>query len=161
MAERNLSPLHRVLENFAKTRAGGWYYLNIAPPVDRVLMRVSGGRLNANFGFPVLVLHNKGAKSGQLRETPLLYGKDGDNILLVASKAGAVKNPAWYHNLKAHPDVEVNRRGKMEKRRAREAEGEEYERLWKVVNHLYAGYDTYQGRAGARQIPVMVLEPRP
>lgn len=160
MAERRLNVFHQALENFAKSRPGGWYYLNVAPPIDRVLMKVSGGRLNANFGFPVLVLHNKGAKSGIVRETPLLYARDGDNVVVVASKAGSPKNPGWYYNLKAHPEIEVNRKGRVELRRAREAQGEEYERLWAVVNHGYAGYETYQGRAGNRKIPLMVLEPR-
>jgi deazaflavin-dependent oxidoreductase (nitroreductase family) len=159
--ERRLSPFHQVLENFAKSKVGGWYYLNIAPPIDRVLMKASGGRLNANFGFPVLVVHNKGAKSGIVRETPLVYAMDGDNVIIVASKAGSPKNPGWYYNLKAHPDVECNRKGKMESRRAREAAvGAEYDRLWEVVNYTYAGYTTYQGRAGDRKIPLMVLEPR-
>ncbi len=160
MAERRHNFFHQGLENFAKSKPGSWYYLHIAPPVDRVLMKVSGGRLNANFGFPVLVLHNKGAKSGIVRETPLLYAMDGDNVIVVASKAGSPKNPGWYHNLKSHPEVEVHRKGKVEQRRAREAVGEEYDRLWAVVNHGYAGYETYQGRAGARKIPLIVLEPR-
>ena len=123
MAERRHNFFHQGLENFAKSKPGSWYYLHIAPPVDRVLMKVSGGRLNANFGFPVLVLHNKGAKSGIVRETPLLYAMDGDNVIVVASKAGSPKNPGWYHNLKAHPEVEVHRKGKVEQRRARRGRG--------------------------------------
>ena len=158
--QRQMNAFDRLLENFAKTRAGGWWFINLAPYVDRGLMRVSGGRINSNFGQPVCILRHVGAKSGQRRETPLLYGQDGENLLLVASKAGATSHPAWYHNLKANPEVEVQRRGRVEPRRAREAEGAEYDRLWAVVNDLYTGYETYQGRAGARKIPVFVLEPR-
>ena len=158
--QRQLSTFDRLIENFAKSKAGGWWFIKVAPHLDRPLMAISGGRLNSNLGQPVCILFNKGAKSGALRKTPLLYATDGENIILTASKAGAVKHPAWYHNLKANPDIEVQRKGRMEPRRAIEAEGPEYDRLWAVVNDQYSGYETYAGRAGGRKIPLMILEPR-
>jgi deazaflavin-dependent oxidoreductase (nitroreductase family) len=162
MAERRrqMGAFDRLLENFAKSKLGGWWFIQIAPHLDRPLMALSRGRISTNVGQPICVLVNRGAKSGKEYRTPLLYATDGDNLVLTASKAGAVKHPGWYHNLKANPDVEVQYRGRTEPRRAREAEGAEYDRLWAEVNDLYAGYSTYQQRAGARRIPVIVLEPR-
>jgi F420H(2)-dependent quinone reductase len=94
--------------------------------------------------------------------TPLLYLADGDRIVLVASKAGAPRHPAWYHNVKANPGVEFLLRGGPKRSyAAREAEGAEREELWAKVNDLYVGYDDYQGRTGGRVIPVIVLEPHP
>jgi deazaflavin-dependent oxidoreductase (nitroreductase family) len=78
-------------------------------------------------------------KSGQRRSTPLLYATDGDRIVLVASKAGAAKHPAWDHNLKANPKVDVLASGRSGAYVAAEAQGEERTRLWEEVNDLYAG----------------------
>jgi deazaflavin-dependent oxidoreductase (nitroreductase family) len=159
---RPMSRLERIGENFAKTRVGGWYYVNVANRADRVLLPLSKGRFSLGGGgvMTVGLLITIGAKSGQTRKTPLTYLPDGDNVVLVASKAGAAKHPAWYHNLKANPEVTfLGKKGKGDYV-AHEAEGAEREHLWEEVNDLYAGYDTYQGRAGERQIPVMVLEPK-
>jgi deazaflavin-dependent oxidoreductase (nitroreductase family) len=109
---------------------------------------------------PVLLLHARGAKTGQPRVTPLLYTPRGEDFVLVASKAGAERHPAWYHNLTAHPDVDVEVDGGLISVSAHEAEGAEREELWRLVNDNYSGYDVYQRRAGARRIPVMVLTPR-
>jgi deazaflavin-dependent oxidoreductase (nitroreductase family) len=92
--------------------------------------------------------------------TPVYYTARGDAIVLVASKAGAEHHPAWYHNLVAHPDVEIDLRGKRRQVRARVAEGAERDELWAIVNDNYNGYERYQERAGNRVIPVVVLEPR-
>jgi len=102
------------------------------------------------------------SKSGLPRQTPLLFASDGDDILLLASNAGSARHPAWYHNLRANPQVEVIAPGGRSGRYvAREADGPERERLWEIAADLYAGYDVYQGRAGDRRIPVMVLSPAP
>jgi deazaflavin-dependent oxidoreductase (nitroreductase family) len=95
-----------------------------------------------------------------MRVTPLLYTPRGEDFVLVASKAGAERHPAWYHNLTAHPSAEIEVDGRMIPVRAREAEDAEREELWRLVNDNYSGYDVYQRRAGARRIPVMVLTPR-
>ena len=109
-------------------------------------------------GQPVLLLTVNGAKSGVPRDTPLLFAVDGENLVVVASKAGSPSHPAWYHNVKAHPTVDiVAPRGRSGRYVGYEAEGEERARLWEEVNDLYAGYDVYQGRAGKRRIPVMVF----
>lgn len=154
------SPLDKAMQWFAQTRLGGKLFITVFPAIDKRLMPLTGGRLRIGMGQPVLILHGRGAKSGQPRETPLLYTPVGDKVILVASKAGAVKHPAWYHNAKAHPDVEVAIGRDRRPMRAREAEGTERERLWDTVCDHYSGYAKYQERAGDRRIPVMVLEPR-
>jgi deazaflavin-dependent oxidoreductase (nitroreductase family) len=150
----------RAMEAFVKTPAGGWLAVNVANPIDRRLLRVTGGRVGIFIGQPVGLLGTTGAKSGAARETPLLYVDDGERVILVASKAGAQRNPAWLHNLRANPRVSFLRRGgHTGTYLAREAEGAERDELWARANDLYAGYDTYQERAGTRTIPVVVLEP--
>jgi F420H(2)-dependent quinone reductase len=161
---RELSARERFAENFAKSKFGGWFAINIANRVDRGLMKVSGNRVNM-FGViaptvPVGLLTSTGAKSGKERKTPLLYVPHEGNVLLIASKAGAEKNPAWYHNLKANPEVGFTGRGESGTYVAREAKGRERAKLWEVVNDVYVGYETYQERAGDRKIPIMVLEPK-
>ena len=100
----------------------------------------------------------RGAKSGKLRSVPLLYTAVGSDIVLIASQGGAAKNPAWYFNLKANPDCDLEIRGASSRRRAREADGEERDRLWQAACAQYPGYAVYQQRT-ARRIPVMLLEP--
>jgi deazaflavin-dependent oxidoreductase (nitroreductase family) len=156
---RRLNSLERLLEDFARSRPGGWFFVNVATRIDPTLLRLTGGRLSIAVGQPVLLLRHRGAKSGRPRETALLYTADGERLVLVASKAGSERNPAWYHNLKAHPEVSVLAPGRSGRYVAREAEGAERDRLWELVNDLYRGYGTYQARTGGRRIPVMVLEP--
>jgi F420H(2)-dependent quinone reductase len=152
--------LDRALTAFAKSRIGGLLFVTVFPAIDKRIMPLTGGRLKIGVRQPVLLLHNVGAKSGKPRVTPLLYTPRGDDFILVASKAGAEHNPAWYHNLRAHPEVEVEVDGELIAVLARESEGSERDELWRVVNDNYAGYDVYQQRAGKRQIPVVVLSPR-
>jgi deazaflavin-dependent oxidoreductase (nitroreductase family) len=109
----------------------------------------------------MVVLHHTGAKSGQPRETPLVSRIDGDDVLIFASKAGAPTHPDWYHNLVAHPDVRIEIGTETRDVRARVAEGDEYERLWARQKQEMPGFADYEEKvAGARRIPVVVLEPR-
>ena len=125
------------------------------------LFRLSGRRLGTSFGpIRVLFLHHFGAKTGVERISPLLYVEDGRNLAIIASKGGHVRNPAWYHNLKAHPDVRVELRGEVRNVQAREARGQERERIWKKAAAVWPDYDNYQRRAPHRKIPVIVLERR-
>jgi len=161
MAERREQP--RVVEwamKLATTRAGSWFFLHVAPPIDRVLLRVSRGRFSLGGPAPILLLTTTGAKSGRPRSTPLLYLRDAERFVLVASRGGALSHPAWYHNLRAHPEARILVGGQEIPCTAREAEGEERERLWKLAVGLNPGYATYQERAAGRRIPVMVLTPR-
>jgi deazaflavin-dependent oxidoreductase (nitroreductase family) len=128
------------------------------------LFRVSGGRVGARMPgtkSPILLLHHVGAKSGKRRVSPLIYVPDGEDVVVIASKGGVDKHPAWYHNLRAHPDtlVELPREGKR-RVRARVAEGPERERLWGKAVAIYKPYAEYQTYT-ERQIPVVVLERGP
>lgn len=150
----------RALQWAAQTRLGGKLYISVFPAIDRRLLPLTKGRLSTGLGQPIVLLHARGAKSGIERTTPLLATKTGDTILVVASKAGAPRNPAWLHNIRAHPDVEVTFEGRRRPMRAVIAEGDERDRLWDIVCDNYSGYATYQQRAGGRTIPVVRLEAR-
>jgi deazaflavin-dependent oxidoreductase (nitroreductase family) len=110
-------------------------------------------------GPPMLLLDHVGAKSGARRTSPLVYTEDGDDIVLVASKGGNPKNPAWFHNLKANPDATVQIGSEKRPVRARVAIDAERERLWPKVVDTYSGYAGYQKRTD-RKIPLVVLERR-
>jgi deazaflavin-dependent oxidoreductase (nitroreductase family) len=156
-ATRRYSPLVRVLSS----RAGSWYFLNVANRIDRRLIPATNGRLSTAPGRPVCVIETVGAKSGVRRRIPLAFATDGENLVLIASSGGAKKHPAWFHNLRKNPEVKVwANRGRSGDYVASVAEGEERERLWRLGTDLYAGYDTYAERAGAREVPVVVLSPK-
>ena len=154
------TPVDRLMARFAQSRLGGLLFITVFPAIDKRVMPLTRGRVRIGMRQPVLLLHARGAKTGQPRVTPLLYTPRGEDFVLVASKAGAERHPAWYHNLTAHPDVDVEVDGGLISVSAHEAEGAEREELWRLVNDNYSGYDVYQRRAGARRIPVMVLTPR-
>lgn len=153
--------MDRMAQAFARTKLGGFLFITVFPAIDKRLMPLTGGRLKVALGQPILLLHMRGAKSGQPRVVPLLYTPHGDAFVIVASKAGAERHPAWYHNVRAHPEaveVEIGRRRIPVTPRI--AEGAERDELWSVVNDNYNGYQAYQHRAGERVIPVVVLEPK-
>lgn len=108
---------------------------------------------------PILLLEHVGAKSGKRRTSPLLYIPDDERYVIVASKGGYPRNPAWFHNLRANPDATVQVGSAKLEVRARVATGDERERLWRRAVELYAPYAEYQRRT-ERQIPLVVLEPR-
>ncbi len=157
---RKLNAVERRLEDFIRSKPGSWFYVNVAMRVDRILLRRSRGRVHVTVGQQVGLLETTGARSGELRTTPLLYLRDGERVVLIASKGGAPHHPAWLHNLRADPSVRFTAPGGLTGEYvAREAEAEERERLWDEAVDYYAGYATYEERAGSRVIPVVVLEP--
>ncbi len=125
--------------------------------------RATGGRIGHSApGMPtILLLDHVGAKSGTKRTSPLLYFRDGDNVVIVASKGGFPKHPAWYHNLIANPDTRVQIGSERRLVHARVATPEERQRLWPVALKMYRGYDEYQARSKGREIPLVILEPQP
>jgi deazaflavin-dependent oxidoreductase (nitroreductase family) len=157
-AEKNA--LDKLMQAFAQTPLGGKLFITVFPEIDRRLLPLTRGKMSTGFGQPVVLLHVRGAKSGVERTVPLLATKHGDEIVLIASKAGAKANPAWFHNVRANPDVEVTLRGDRVPMRATIAAGVERERLWAMANDNYSGYARYQQRAGDRTIPVVALRPR-
>lgn len=149
----------RIATPLVASRPGSWFFVNVAPHIDRQLMRLTGGRLSSGGRSRVGLLRVTGAKSGKVRHTPLVYTRDDDRIVLVASRGGDVRHPAWYRNVVANPRVGFSIGGREREYVAHEAEGEERERAWGLANRTYAGYATYRERAGARRIPVLILEP--
>lgn len=110
-------------------------------------------------GDPSCLLTMTGAKSGRRRTLPLMYIPHGDAVILVASQGGAPKHPAWYYNLLAHPEIEIEMNGRRRELRARLVEGEERAELWPVCVNRWAGYEGYSKRT-TREIPVFLCEPR-
>jgi F420H(2)-dependent quinone reductase len=123
--------------------------------------RLSNGHIGHRFpgAPPMLLLDHVGAKSGIKRTIPLVYVKDGNDVVLVASKGGHPRNPAWYHNLRAHPDTEIQIGSERRLVRARVATAEERKRLWPKAVATYGGYAGYQERT-RREIPLVILERR-
>lgn len=108
-------------------------------------------------GFPTLLLTTRGRRSGLWRRTALIYGRDGDRYVVVASNGGAPRHPHWYVNLLAHPEVRVQVRGERFTARARPAGPDERSRLWELMTGIFATYRTY-ARQTSREIPVVILE---
>lgn len=127
------------------------------------LYRRTGGRLGHTIpGVPgkMLLLDHVGAKSGTKRTSPLLYVRDGEDLVIVASKGGFPKHPAWFHNLKANPDTTVQIGSEQLPVHARVATQQERDRLWALAVAGYHGYEDYAARSKGREIPLVVLEPR-
>ena len=110
-------------------------------------------------GVPTLLLTTTGRKTGQARTTPLIFARDGDDYLVVASMGGAPAHPAWYLNLRADPDAEIQVKAERIPVTARTATPEEKPRLWQIVRDQWPNYDVYQSRT-ERDIPVVVLSRR-
>ena len=110
-------------------------------------------------GLPVIVVTNRGNRTGAIRKTPLMRVMDGNNYVLVGSKGGAPKNPVWVYNLRAHADVEIQDETAVHNMRVREVdEGEERARLWELSVAAFPPYAEYQNKT-TRLIPVFIAEP--
>jgi len=138
-----------------------WPLLLFAIRLHVLVYRLTRGHVGHRFrgGPPMLLLDHIGARSGARRTTPLVYVRDGENVVLVASKGGFPRNPAWFHNLLALPETTVQIAARRQAVRARVAEPAERERLWPKAVEAYPGYEDYQRRT-AREIPLVILEPR-
>jgi deazaflavin-dependent oxidoreductase (nitroreductase family) len=138
-----------------------WRLFNEATRFHTLAYRLSGGLIGSRVpgGPPMLLLDHVGAKSGKKRTNPLVYLRDGNDLVIVASKGGSPRHPAWFHNLRANPDTTVQVGRRRIQVSARVATANERSRLWPKVTKLYRGYDLYQKRA-SRQIPLVILEQR-
>ena len=111
-------------------------------------------------GLPVIIVTNRGRRTGAIRKTPLMRAVDGNNYILVGSQGGAPKHPYWYHNLKAEPDVEIRDGTEVYSMRVREVvDPEERQRLWDIAVEAFPPYQDYQERTN-RVIPVFLAETR-
>lgn len=122
----------------------------------------SGGRLWTTwfaYGLPIALLTTTGRKSGKRRTTPLLFLEDGDRFVVVASQGGLPKNPAWYYNVQAHPQVELQVKRRHHLLTARVADADERAELWPRLVDMYPDFERYQSWT-ERKIPVVILERR-
>ena len=123
------------------------------------MYRISGGKIMGTFGGgPVCLVTMTGRKSGKTRVIPLMYNARGDDVILVASRAGTPTSPAWYHNLMANPDVEIQVGKDKRTYHVRQASDEEKAELWPLVVENYKDFDMYQNRT-ERNIPVLICSP--
>ena len=123
--------------------------------------RATGGRIGHRFPGvpPMCLIDHVGARSGKKRTSPLLYVEDGDDVVIVASKGGYERSPAWFYNLKANPETTVQIGSERRPVRAQVAGEDEYDRLWEKAVEVYPSYQQYKERTD-RKIPLIVLEPR-
>ena len=152
---------HRLIQKIAASPFGSWLLADNLHRLDRPVLRLTKGRTTLTSllaGLPVVVLTAKGAKSGLTRSRPVAAMQDGSRIVLIASAFGKPHHPAWYHNLMANPEAQVQINGSTYSCKAYEAEGEERSRYWEQAVEMYAGFARYADDAHPRRIPVVVLE---
>lgn len=153
----------RLMQSVASSRPGAWLFARTMHYFDSPFLRWSGNRCPTMLlgGVPTVGLVTTiGARSGQKREVPLIVVPGDDGALaLIASNWGQARHPAWYHNLRANPEVEVTLKGETRSYRARVAEEHERKHYLSEGAKLYVGYPRYQQYAGDRTIPVMILTP--
>jgi len=138
-----------------------WPVLNQVMRGHVAVYRATGGRVGARVpGLPpILLLEHVGARTGRRRTTPLIYMPDGDSLLIVASKGGHPRHPAWLHNLRRRPDTEIQVGTERRRVRAREATPEERRRLWPKAAAYNRHWGRYRERT-KREIPLVLLERR-
>ena len=148
----------RVFAKFSSTPAGRLFSEKVVWKVDPYLLRATRGRLGMGLVLPTALLETTGAKSGAARRNAVIYFLDGETVTIVASKAGADRHPAWFHNLRANADVRFG--GIPMRASVVEDEGER-ERIWKLADRVFAPYATYREEAGkvGRTIPIVQLSP--
>ena len=135
-----------------RTRAAGWQAEHA-----RRYIETNGEEGHIWNGVPTLLLTTTGRRSGKQYVTPLIYGRDGDRLLVVASKGGAATHPDWYRNLVAQPEVQVQVGADRFRAIARPATTDEKPRLWRIMTKVWPAYDEYQTKT-TRAIPVVILE---
>lgn len=138
-----------------------WPVLKRVMHAHAMIYRATNGRIGGRMpGLPsLLLLDHTGRRSGKRRTTPLVYMPDDENLLIVASKGGYPSHPGWLHNLRAHPDTEVQIESRRIEVHAREASAEERQRLWPRAIEHNPHWDRYQRRT-EREVPLVILEPR-
>jgi len=136
----------------------GWVSRKVVWKLDPFLMRLTRGRLGMGLLLPTALLETKGARTGQVRRNGVIYFHDGERVTIIASKLGLAEHPAWFHNLRAHPEVKLG----GQPFRAELVEDErERDRLWQLADRVFPGYAAYRTRASraGRSIPIVRLVP--
>ncbi|HEV7936446.1 MAG TPA: nitroreductase/quinone reductase family protein [Solirubrobacteraceae bacterium] len=156
---RHRSLFSRAFASFSATRWGRLFSTKVVWKVDPYLLRATRGHLGMGLVLPTALLETRGAKSGALRRTAVIYFHDKDLVTIVASKAGAAQHPAWFHNLCAHPDVNF---GGIPMRATVVSEEAERQRIWKLADRVFAPYAAYRREAATtnRTIPIVQLTAR-
>jgi deazaflavin-dependent oxidoreductase (nitroreductase family) len=150
----------RAYAAFAATRVARFISRHLNWKLDPFLLSVSRGRLSTTLVFPTAVLETVGARSGALRRNAIIYFHDGDRVTIAASNAGSPRHPAWYHNLRAHPDV--NFAGIPMRANVVDDEAEQ-KRLWVLADRVFPAFASYRRDAAKlnRTIPIVQLTQRP
>jgi deazaflavin-dependent oxidoreductase (nitroreductase family) len=151
----------RAIRRFAASGPGSWLLSRLLDPLDRLTFRATRGRhLTSSLlsALPVAMVTTTGARSGQRRTVPLLALPTDDGLAVIGSNYGKPKHPAWRHNLRAHPDGEVDVAGERWSFRAVEVDDERRERIWQTALRTYPGFSAYARRAAPRRISVFLLE---
>jgi deazaflavin-dependent oxidoreductase (nitroreductase family) len=164
-ADTELPWLGRIVASVSEfANKHGFYLGRRSTKIHAALYRRTGGRLGGHLpGWPrarILLLDHTGARSGVRRTSPVMYHEEGELVAVMASKGGQPTHPAWFHNLKAHPDTSIQIGPVTRAVRARVASDDERGRLWPAFCAFYPGYDFFQHNAGGRKIPIVILEPR-
>jgi deazaflavin-dependent oxidoreductase (nitroreductase family) len=157
---RSPGPLSRAYAALANTRFGRFMSMHVVWKLDPLLMRLTRGRVGMGMALlPTALLETTGAKSGAVRRNAVIYFHDGERVTIVASKLGLPEHPAWFHNLRAHPDATL---GGVPMRAAVVEDEAERERLWALADRVFAPYADYRREAGkaGRAIPIVQLTPR-
>jgi deazaflavin-dependent oxidoreductase (nitroreductase family) len=147
---------------FTSTRLGAWLGYYLVPPLDRLSLRLSGGRGSATewlSGIAPLKITTTGAKTGRSRQTLVFGIPVGDHLALIGSGFGQKPTPSWVYNIEAHPDARIDFGGRSVAVVARASTGVEAESVWDVAARVYPGFVEYRARASHREIKVFVLEP--
>jgi deazaflavin-dependent oxidoreductase (nitroreductase family) len=156
---RPTSRFSRAYAEFSATRLGRFLSEKVAWQLDPWLLKATRGRLGMSLTVPTALLETRGAKSGAVRRNAVIYFHDSGRVTIVASKAGAHRHPAWFHNLRTHPDVVF---GGIPMRAAIVTDEAERARLWTLADRVFAPYATYRRDAAKanRTIPLVQLTPR-
>jgi deazaflavin-dependent oxidoreductase (nitroreductase family) len=162
---RHVDPIHppgaiaRAYAAFAATRFATFISRHISWKIDPYLLRATRGRLATTLVFPTAVLETRGAKSGERRRNAIIYFHDGDRATIVASNAGSPRHPAWYHNLRAHPNVTFG--GIPMGATVVDDEGDRA-RLWVLADRVFPAFARYRRDAAKvkRTIPIVQLTQR-
>ena len=151
--------LYLAVARLSATKLGAWFSTNVAWKLDPFLLKLTGGRLSTTGPLAAALLESRGARTGKARSNATLYFHDGDRVTIIASKRGLPEHPAWYHNLRKHPDIVY---GGLPFRAELVEDEAERARLWELADRVFPAYAAYRERApeAGRVIPIFQLVER-